>query len=431
MPATAAKFAQALPTKAEALPWLKSAAALKDKVADWVAAQRATGAEVFASTGMPTPAWEGWQYTNLRGLAADKLPFTEQSVKIEVNSIPAPLLADCYRVVLVNGQYRADLGSLPPHVSIVNILDAGDMAADIVTAGHLASTPLVALNAAYLRDGFVLKTEKNKDIGQPVEILFYNTGDVAIYPRVVYSLAENSGMTVLERHMGVGSYFANLHAALVLGRESRLKYYRFVDESPTAVHCSHTVVRQEKGASFEGFSSGVGGVLIRQDIGLQLLEAGISASICGIYLMRSQQVHDFTVKADHFEPHGTSMQHFKGVIDDQARAVFQGKIHVRRPAQKTDGYQSHHALLLSDRAEANAKPELEIYADDVKCSHGATAGRLDPKALFYLRSRGIPLEEARALMIQSFMNEAVERVSDEKVREIYSDIVTKWLDARA
>lgn len=431
MTAQAAKFAEALPVKAEALPWLKGTAALKGDAAGWVKAQRATGAEVFSSTGMPTPVLEGWQYTSLRGLVAEKLPLTERGVKIDVKSIPVPLLADSYRIVLVNGQYRADLGALPAHVSVTPVLDADEMAGDIVTAGHLASTPLVALNAAYLRDGFVLRTEKNKDIDKPVEVLFYNTGDVAIYPRVVYALGENSGVTILERHTGVGGYFANLYAALLLKRESRLKYYRFVEESSAATHYSFTTVRQEKGASFEGFSSATAGAVIRQEIGLQLLEAGISASIGGIYLMRSQQVHDFTVKADHFEPHGTSMQHFKGVIDAQARAIFQGKIHVHRPAQKTDGYQSHHALLLSDRAEADAKPELEIYADDVKCSHGATAGRLDPKALFYLRSRGIPLEEARALMIESFLNEVIERVTSEDIRALYRQRVSLWLEQRA
>src|SRR5690606_38351066 len=122
-------------------------------------------------------------------------------------------------------------------------------------------------------------------------------------------------------------------------------------------------------------------------------------------------------------------QHFKGVIDDQARAIFQGKIHVHRPAQKTDGYQSHHALLLSDQAEVSAKPELEIYADDVKCSHGATAGMLDTSALFYLQSRGIPEAEARALLILSFLSQTLERVSDEAVRELYRARVTSWLDA--
>jgi Fe-S cluster assembly protein SufD len=147
----------------------------------------------------------------------------------------------------------------------------------------------------------------------------------------------------------------------------------------------------------------------------------------GVYLLKGQQVHDFTVLADHFEANGKSVQKFKGVIDDQARAVFQGKIHVRRSAQKTDGNQSHHALLLSSQAEASFKPELEIYADDVKCGHGATSGQLDASALFYLRSRGIPEAEAKALLIQSFLNDAVEQVTYAPAKQLYQERIAAWL----
>jgi Fe-S cluster assembly protein SufD len=160
---------------------------------------------------------------------------------------------------------------------------------------------------------------------------------------------------------------------------------------------------------------------------MQLLDPHVSASIGGIYTLRDRQNHDFTIRADHFEADGTSQQHFKGVLDDQARAVFQGKIYVHRPAQKTDGYQSHHALLLSDKAEACAKPELEIYADDVKCSHGATSGMLDREALFYLQSRGIPADTARALLIESFLNEGLKDVSSETVRAVYAARISAWL----
>jgi len=143
--------------------------------------------------------------------------------------------------------------------------------------------------------------------------------------------------------------------------------------------------------------------------------------------MRDHQSHDFTVCADHFEPQGISVQHFKGVVDDQARAVFQGKIHVHRPAQKTDGYQSHHALLLSRESEANTKPQLEIYADDVKCTHGATSGFLDHNALFYLQSRGIPEQQARALLVESFLAENLERLTQPVVKNLYAVQIHDWL----
>jgi Fe-S cluster assembly protein SufD len=416
---------------AAALPWLTGAEALaKDGAPEWARALRATGAEAFAATGMPTPDWEGWQYTNLRALSAEKFAWHKEPAKFDAGKLPVPLLADSYRAVLVNGQYQEKLSCLPKGVTLTPVLEAKGADDYLVAVGNLSERPLVALNSAYVRDGFVLKTEKGADIDQPIEVLFYTTDGSASYPRVVYWLAENSGVTILERHTGEGAYFANLYASVGLERDSRLKFYRFAEDSKAAVHYNCMQVQQQKGATFEGFSMATGGAVTRQETLLQLIDSGISTSMGGIYLMREQQNHDFTVTADHFEPNGTSVQHFKGVIDDQARTIFQGKIHVHRPAQKTDGYQSHHALLLSDRAEANAKPELEIYADDVKCTHGATAGYLDQKALFYMRSRGIPLDEARALLIESFLNENIERLTCEKVKTLYSIVIRRWLDMR-
>lgn len=420
--------------KATALPWLEDAAVLgaQPSAPQWMQALRATGAEAFARTGLPTPAWEEWKYTQTRHLEAGKYRWSAEAVKFEAKRLPQPFFADAYRIVLVNGQYQPKLSLLPEKAEVVRLADAKDADDYLVTVGNLADRPMVALNSAYVNDGFVLKVGANKDLDKPVEVLFYNTGNnTAIYPRVLYWLGENSGATIIERHAGEGNYFTNIYGTAALGRESRLKLYRFVDESPTAYHYSYTLVHQQKGSTFEGFSSAIQLAAGRQEVYLQLLDDAISSSIGGTYLMKGHQHHDFTVLADHFEPNGQSVQYFKGVIHDEARAVFQGKTKVRRPAQKTDAYQSHHALLLSERAEANAKPELEIYADDVKCSHGATAGYLDPKALFYLRSRGIPLEEARALLIQSFIDAAIDRISYEPIKEFYRAGLTRWLEETA
>lgn len=424
------------PQVAAALPWLADAAALQnDKAMGWIKALRATGAEAFSQTGLPGVAWERWQYTNLRALASAKFRYSVEPVKFDAAKIPAPLLGT-HRVVLVNGQYQAKLSNLPEHVTVMSLMEAAEknvagIEEQLVTLGDLAKTPLTALNAAYLRDGFVLVVAKNSDISEPIEVVFFNAGkDTAVYPRIMYRLGENAGCTVIERHCGDGAYFANTYASITLESASRMRFYKFQEESNAGFHISSTVVQQQKDSSFEGFSLGIGGKLARQEFRLQLIDRAISSSIGGTYLMRGQQSHDFTVLADHFEPDGKSVQHFKGVVDDQARAVYQGKIHVRRAAQKTDGYQSHHALLLSPTAEASAKPELEIYADDVKCSHGATAGQLNPEAIFYLRSRGIPHDLARSLMVESFLGGAIEKVSYEPVRDIYFARVAAWLAGR-
>lgn len=437
--ATASKegFMAPAPQNAAALPWLADAAPLhKDNAAAWIKALRETGAESFAATGLPTPAWEGWQYTSLRALNNTKFHYSPDAVKFDAAKLPPALAEAEYRVVLVNGQYQPALSRLPEHVTVMSLMEAADkkvkgLEDQMVQLGELGGMPLLALNSAYLRDGFVLSVARNKDVDGAVEVLFYNTGrDAAIYPRVLYALGENSGLTVLERHAGEGQYFANAYVAIAQESASRFKFYRFLDESAEGFHLSQTVVHQQKGSHFEGFSLATGGKTVRQEFRLLLIDQAISSSIGGAYLMKGQQSHDFTILADHFDPDGKSVQNFKGVLDDQARAVFQGKIHVRRAAQKTDGYQSHHALLLSPTAEASAKPELEIYADDVKCSHGATAGQLDPVALFYLRSRGIPLADARALLVESFINGAIDTITSEPVKALCQARVAEWLAGR-
>lgn len=418
--------------QADAQPWLTPAAALAgDGAPAWINALRQTGADVFGTTGLPTPAWEGWQYTNLRPMAADAFHFDAPAGDVTAADLPAPLLAGSHRIVLVNGQLRLDLGSaLPDGVKLTVLMDIDTPEEELATVGNLAASPLLALNCAYMRDGFVLDIAPHRDIAQAIEILFVSAGDApAVYPRVLYRFGENSGATLLERHAGASAALTNLYAGVVLQQSARGRYFRFIDENDAAVHVSRTVVRSHKSSDFQGFSSVSGLAAGRQEFGLELLDKGISSSIGGIYMLRGRQSHDFTILADHFDEDGMSVQHFKGVIDDQARAIFQGKIHVHRPAQKTDGYQSHHALLLSGEAEASAKPELEIYADDVKCSHGATAGMLDTDALFYLQSRGIPAAEAKALLIRSFMNQTLEKLTRDDVRALYAARIAAWLGA--
>lgn len=427
MTAAAEKFMQPATQRPDALPWL--GARPMTPAPDWVRALRDTGAESFAATGLPAPNWEGWQYTNLRLL--DPAYFTFPSVNvIDANLIPPVLVEGSYRVVLVNGQIQTGLSNLPSGAEIIPLLEAKGVDEYLVNIGDLSAQPFKALNSAFVRDGFVFRLPKGAELDRPLEVLFYTQDGAASYPRVLYQLGENSGAMVIERHMGTGRYFANTHAEIVLAADSRLKLYRFVEEADAACHYSQMSLTLLKNAQFEGFSGSFSGALVRQECRMKLLERGVSCSINGIYLLRGRQSHDFTILADHFEESGHSAQHFKGVIDDQARAIFQGKIHVRRSAQKTDGYQSHHALLLSQDAENSAKPELEIYADDVKCSHGATSGQLDEAALFYLRSRGIPLADARALLIRSFLHQNIEKIQNETVCGLYATRIDQWLSCK-
>lgn len=419
-----------------ALPWLEDVVKLGEQpAADWVRALRHTGIEQFSRAGLPTPAWEGWQHTILRPLTQTYFHYSADPVKFDVKKLPEKLLADSDRIVLVNGKYQQQLSSTPKGVTVMSLMDASvqieGIEAHLVTIGDLRKTPLKALNAAYMHDGVVVKVDDGADISRPLEILFYNIGDAksppAIYPRTLYWLGKNSGLTLIERHMGEGIYFTNSYMGIAIESAARLKFYKFEEESAAAFHFSFAGLQQQKDSSFEGFSCATGARLAREEYQNLLIDSGISSNVSGIYLLKDQQCHDFTVLTDHFEPNGRSVQHFKGVIDDKARSVFQGKIHVRRSAQKTDGNQLNHALLLSEEAEASFKPELEIYADDVKCSHGATSGKLDETALFYLQSRGIPAAEAKALLIQSFLNETLAQVKFAPIREIYEERIRQWL----
>lgn len=422
--------------KADALPWL-AAAGPENAAAgtpDWGRALRATAAETFAGTGLPHPKQEGWQFTPLRDLAAADYAPPPHAAKTPDIELPATLLADSYRLVLVDGQWFPSLSNLPAGAKVVDILQAGQIVPHaeeyLVGLGQLAANPFRALNAAHLRDGFALALDRGQALDRPLEVLYWTTAGAAAYPRVLYWLGENADMTVVERFAGTGASLLVAQVDAVLQQNARLTLHRLCDDDRSASHISLTTLHQMRDSHFDAYAGAFGAALMRQDWELRLLEKNIYSSLTGIYLKDGQQVQDFTVLAGHYDESGVSAQHFKGVIDDQARAVFQGKIHVHRPAQKTDGYQSHHALLLSEGAEANAKPELEIYADDVKCSHGATAGQLDREAMFYLRSRGIPEHDARALLIRSFLAEGLEKITREDIRQLYAARIDAWLAGR-
>ncbi|MDD9901699.1 MAG: Fe-S cluster assembly protein SufD [Alphaproteobacteria bacterium] len=421
-------FMQKTAPLSEALPWLEDAP--KSSAPAWVEALRETGAEVFAQTGLPTPKWEGWQYTSLRPLQDRRY----RPAAAANTDLPAPLIENTPRMVVVNGHFMSELSTLPDGVAVRPFLDAAadeSLLETVSGPGDFAAEPFRALNAAHTDGGFVLDVPKGADIAEPIEILFHTTGDgTAAYPRVLYRLGENAGLTVVERYTGQGAYLMNGVTDIVLKPSARFRHYRMMQEDMAAHHISHTRVLQEKSSQFEGFSLATGARLARQDYQMRLLDSVINAGISGLYMLKDQQNHDFTIQADHFAPDGKSAQFFKGVADAKSRAVFQGKIQVRRPAQGTDGHQSHHALLLSPEAEASAKPELEIYADDVKCAHGATTGQLDANALFYMQSRGIPRAEAHEMLIGSFIDEVFEQVTFAPMRDILRAEADKWLKER-
>ena len=410
----------------------------------WLDDLRADGQSRFAALGVPTPRLESWKYTNLRKL--DSLTFAPVAADRAASDgqpVPSLLSADwhSYRLVLADGRGQAGLAqldNLPDGVALGTLAEVMTSRPDLLEShlgriAHDSDQALLALNNGLLADGFVLHVAKGVTIDHPIELIFtHDSGEspVASHPRGLIVLEEGATATVIEHHVdGSGHvYLTNLVTETALAANARLRHLRVQQDSPAAYHLATSHVTVAEGATFDTFTLSLGALLSRNEVAVRLEGEGAHCRLSGAYLMADKQHCDTTTRIDHLVPNTSCREVFKGVLDDDARAVFQGLIKVHRDAQQTDGHQLSKALLLSDRAEIDAKPELEIYADDVKCSHGATAGELDPAALFYLRSRGLPESRARRLLVESFLTEALNEISQERLRGRLHNEIVRWLE---
>ena len=398
---------------------------------------RRTGRACFAELGFPKTKQEAWRFTNLGAIERTLfLPASAASAAVAIDVLPA--VTPSHRLVFVNGVFRADLSSAEP---LAGGAFAGPLSArpDLVEA-HLGSTadderhPLLALNAAHLADGAILHVPAGVRLERPVELVLFGAAGsepVSWHPRLLAVLGAGSEAVLIEHHLSLGdgaATFSNGVTELSLGAGARLGHYKVQRENGAAFHLATAAGRLEQEAAYEGFILTLGARLSRHELHLTLVGPGAEVRLGGAYLVRGDQHCDTTTVIEHAVPEGRSNQVFKCVIDDKARGVFQGKVLVRPHAQKTDARQLHRALLLSDDARIDAKPELEIHADDVKCSHGATAGDLDEDSMFYLRARGLDRDQARALLIGAYIGEALAEISSEPVRTAFEAIATDWLD---
>jgi Fe-S cluster assembly protein SufD len=414
----------------------------------WVEALRAGGLETFARLGVPTRKVEAWKYTDLRRLS-------------KLSLVPAPALADGvpagleallaaagdgYRVVFVNGRLRPDLSrlaGLPAGVrldGLAALIEADDplvaerLGRSVPEAPDADPRPFLALNTALMQDGYVLALDPGAVVDRPIHVVFWTEpGGVpcAAHPRHLLVAGANSQATVVEHHGGADDapYLTVAAYEAAVDPGAKLRHYRLQREGAQAVHLSHVLASVAADAAYESFVLTLGGALTRNEGAAVLAGRNADLHLNGAYLVAGDEVVDNTTVIDHAEPDGRSREVFRGVLDDKARAVFQGRIQVRRNAQRTDGHQLSQVMLLSPGAEADNKPELEIFADDVKCSHGATAGEIDHDALFYLRSRGIAEDVARALLIEAFIAETIDEIADEPVRDGFLEAVRAWLIA--
>jgi Fe-S cluster assembly protein SufD len=285
--------------------------------------------------------------------------------------------------------------------------------------------PMVALNTMLASDGAALHVPAGFDAGL-VQLVSIAGGGADFHPRHSIRLSKGARLTVLEISAGDGAYLLNTVAEIHVAEGAHLTHIRLQDEAPTAFHVSTTYVDVAAGGTYDSFTLNLGARLSRTEVHAQLSGKGATAHLNAAQILAGSQHGDFTTVVAHTAPDCTSRQTVKNVLAGRSRGVFQGKIEVARHAQKTDGYQMNQALLLSPDAEVNSKPELEIFADDVKCSHGATVGELDAEQMFYLRSRGIPDTEARSILVRAFLAEALDAVADETIRGRLDAAVEQW-----
>jgi Fe-S cluster assembly protein SufD len=408
---------------------------------DAMAARRDAAFDVFAREGLPHRRVEEWKYTDLRALMRDAKPLAappDAAAKARAKSAGA-LVGDVEtrRLVFVDGAFVAELSDLTRLEAGLTIGSlAGGEAALTAHLGKLApaNDVAVALNTALMGDGAVIRIAAGSTVERPVHLLFVaSEKPAASFVRSLIVVEQGARAMVIESHEGpAGSdYQVNAALELFVGDDAHVDHVKLIGEGAEALHVSTLAAAVGARARFNSFSFVAGGAVVRNQLFLNFDGEGTVAAIRGATLLKGRQHADTTLVANHNAAACQSREVFKTVLDDEAHGVFQGRIIVRRHAQKTDGKMMTQALLLSERAEADNKPELEIYADDVQCGHGATAGALDDALKFYLMARGIPAAEAEALLIQAFLGEAIEGIEHAGLRESLLDQVAAWLKARA
>jgi len=411
-----------------------------------VAEIRRQAFEAYERAGLPHRRIEDWKYTDLRVLMREVLPLAPAPDAAALSRAEAALkrygIDGTRRLVLVDGVFApilSDTGGLEKglHVrSLSEVLEAGDSALQAQVFAFDNSNPMIAINSAMATDGVVLEIANGTVLKQPLHVVHIASGctPAAMFTRSLLRLGRDAAATLVESYVGgEGAKAYQVHDSLIVstGDNARLDHLRFVEDSREAFNVCSALVTLGARANLNAFGLVSGAGVSRYQPTIVFAGEGSRVETNGVNLLNGRQHADTTLFVDHAVPHCDSREVFRAVVDDRGHSVFQGRIVVRPDAQKTDAKMMTRALLLSDEAEADNKPELEIFADDVTCGHGATTGALDESLLFYLRARGLPEKEAEALLIRAFVGEAIESIANDDLREIAIAAAQRWLEARA
>ena len=426
-------------------------------VPDWLNRLRAHGIERFESLGFPTTKNEDWHFTSVTPIAGRTFRpamLSKLGVSSEGSTAGMVARADLSRfnfdqpgwhtLVFVNGEFSADLSSfagIDKRVRVSSLAKAiqsgtGRPERHLGKIATFEDHAFTALNTAFIHDGAFIELQANAVVEQPIHLLFVSEGqgEAVAHPRNLIVAAQNSRASIVESYVCVrdNTYFTNSVTEIWLGEGAHLDHYKIQRESEQSFHVGTVQARQERASQLHSFSFAVGGALARTNIYTSLAGDGATCTLNGLYLTDGAQHIDNQTRIEHIAPNCPSHEVYKGILDGRSHGVFNGKVYVHPEAQKTDGKQSNNNLLLSPHARIDTKPELEIFADDVKCTHGATVGRLDELAMFYLNSRGIGPEAARMLLTYAFAADVLETIELEALKKALEGMVlSRFADSGA
>lgn len=412
------------------------AGSFKDGTGDWHHELCKRAFQKYVDVGWPGVKNESWKYTNLNKLGSHSFSIAKDHSTTIPEDMIIPL--DCPRLVLVNGVFNSELSNQKllndglTLTLLANVNDYQKTFFDNLGSGKEIKDelPLASLNTAMFSDALVLELAEGIELSSPIHIISIGSGcQITFAPRILVNVGKGGKLDVIESHVGdsSGMYFSNSVVQFNLQDDAKVGHYKLQNESKESFHISLTKVLIKERASYDNFTISLGGILSRNEIQAHIAGSGAECCVNGTYLGLENQHIDNTTFIEHISEGSCSREVFKGVLGDKARGVFQGKILVHPDAQKTDGYQMNRAMLLSDQAEIDSKPELEIYADDVRCSHGATVGELEEEHIFYLCARGIGRERARRMLIGAYINDAIDEIKNADIRSSIQGVAENWL----
>jgi len=406
---------------------------------------RKVGFECFDKLGLPTLHDEDWRFTNVAPIAKMTLapvmkPAHHGITEKVLSDFPFTALAGS-KLVFINGHFAPELSSLadlPAGAKVMSLAVALATETALVERHlyrhvHMEDNAFTGLNTAFFQDGAFIYVPANQAVTDPIHLLYVTSVQaegVTSHPRNLIVAEDNSQITVIESYVSLGdtAYFTNSVTTLIAGESAVVEHLKFQDENQQAFHIATVAAHLSRASNTVTHSIALGAKLSRTNIYATLAGEGVECILNGLYLTRGEQLADHYMVVDHAQPHGASHEYFNGILADKSKGVFHGRILVRPGAQKTDAKQTNKNLLLSDDATADTKPQLEIYADDVKCTHGATIGQLNDESIFYLRARAFPLEKARRMLIHAFAGEIIDRVRCVALREELDRLVWDRLE---